>query len=252
MDSPVLGRASPAATTEPLLRPAGDASLASWRADGGSSPWFTVRAASVAGVRHRLSGDPCQDSFAWRVDGSRLALAVADGLSTVPGSEEAATRAASVAVEEAVSAGLAGAFQAANAAAEGCGATTLLIAVIDEDGAVALGRVGDSSAFLVDPDGGWIELFSKKDDEVLGTATNAVPTGDLTFEEASARVRPGQALVLASDGVADPWRDGPTTVAPALAEALSEPPAPLELVRLADFSRQGCHDDRTLLALWIR
>jgi hypothetical protein len=41
-------------------------------------------------------------------------------------------------------------------------------------------------------------------------------------------------------------------VAPALAAALTEPPTPLELVRLADFSRQGCHDDRTLLALWLR
>jgi hypothetical protein len=105
---------------------------------------------------------------------------------------------------------------------------------------------------MVSSDGGWTELFTLEDDGVVGTATNAIPSGDLSFEEASVDIRPGQALVLASDGVADPWRDGPTTVAPTLAEALTDPPAPLELVRLADFSRQGCHDDRTLLALWPR
>jgi serine/threonine protein phosphatase PrpC len=211
-----------------------------------------VRAASVAGVRHRLSGDPCQDSFAWCVDGSRMAVAVADGLSTVRGSEEAAARAASVAVYGAVHADLADAFQAANTEVEGFGATTLLIAVIADHGGVQLGRVGDSSAFVVNADGSWTELFSIEDDEVVGTATNAIPTGDLSFEETATQIYPGQALVLATDGIADPWRDGPTTVAPALAEALTELPAPLELARLADFSRQGCHDDRTLLALWIR
>jgi serine/threonine protein phosphatase PrpC len=252
MDSPVLGRASVAATTEPILRSEGSAARASWRADGGSSQWFTVRAASAAGVRHRLSGESCQDSFAWRADEERVALAVADGLSTVLGSAEASERAAMAAVEVALRAGLAEAFDAANEAAEGWGATTLLIALIEEGGTVALGRVGDSSAFLVNADGRWTELFSAGDDEAVRTETNALPSDVLSFEETDASIEPGQALVLATDGVADPWRDGPATVAPALAAALTEPPPPLELVRLADFSRQGCHDDRTLLCLWPR
>ena len=62
----------------------------------------------------------------------------------------------------------------------------------------------------------------------------------------------GDALVLVTDGVADPLRDGPETVAPALAGALGEPPDAVALVGLVDFSRQGCHDDRTLLGVWRR
>lgn len=60
----------------------------------------------------------------------------------------------------------------------------------------------------------------------------------------------GDALVLVTDGVADPLRDGPETVAPALAGALGQPPGALSLIGLVDFSRQGCHDDRTLLGVW--
>ena len=64
----------------------------------------------------------------------------------------------------------------------------------------------------------------------------------------------GAALVLVTDGVAEPLRDGPTTVAPQLAELLRGGPAgtltPLELARAADFSRRGAHDDRTVLAAW--
>jgi hypothetical protein len=57
--------------------------------------------------------------------------------------------------------------------------------------------------------------------------------------------------VLATDGIADPWRDGPATVAPVLAAALAHPPPALELAQLSDFSRQGCHDDRTMLGVWL-
>jgi hypothetical protein len=71
-------------------------------------------------------------------------------------------------------------------------------------------------------------------------------------EEAAITLDHNGILVLATDGISDPWRDGPTTVAPALAGALAVPLAPLELAQLVDFSRQGCHDDRTLLAVWHR
>jgi hypothetical protein len=56
--------------------------------------------------------------------------------------------------------------------------------------------------------------------------------------------------VLVTDGVGDPLRDGPGTVGPGLADGLAEPPHPLALAGLVDFSRQGCHDDRTLAAIW--
>jgi serine/threonine protein phosphatase PrpC len=64
------------------------------------------------------------------------------------------------------------------------------------------------------------------------------------------QLEPDDVLVLASDGIADPWRDGPATVAPAFTELVASRPSPLALARLADFSRHGCHDDRTIVLLW--
>ncbi len=62
--------------------------------------------------------------------------------------------------------------------------------------------------------------------------------------------------MLVTDGTANPLRDGPTTVAPALAAVLRGGPAgelsPLALAAAADFSRRGCQDDRTILVAWPR
>ncbi|MGH9106110.1 MAG: protein phosphatase 2C domain-containing protein, partial [Acidimicrobiales bacterium] len=69
---------------------------------------------------------------------------------------------------------------------------------------------------------------------------------------------PGAALVLMTDGVANPLRDGPGTVAPALAAVLAGAGsegsgtglAPLELAHALDFSRRGALDDRTVAVAW--
>ena len=89
---PVLGRPSPAAAGPAALRGGGQAPEAAYRADGGDGDWCALRAASVAGVRHRLSGEAGQDSFAWIATEDCLAVAVADGLGSVPGSAGAASR----------------------------------------------------------------------------------------------------------------------------------------------------------------
>jgi serine/threonine protein phosphatase PrpC len=152
---PVLGRPSPAAATAAVLRARGAAPDAAYRADGGDGEWCAVRAASVAGVRHRLAGTRVQDSFAWGAEGDLLVVAVADGLGGVPGSDTTAARAAPAAVEAALAASgpraerVAAALRAANQAARGGGATTIVVAVLERPGDVTLARVGDSSAFLV-------------------------------------------------------------------------------------------------------
>jgi serine/threonine protein phosphatase PrpC len=255
----VLGRPSPAAAGAADLRAHATALDAAYRADGGDGDWCAVRAASVAGVRHRLSGQAGQDSYAWAVAGDRLAAAVADGLGGVPDSDSTAARAATAAVSAALAssgplaAQVAAGLEAANQAARGGGATTIVIAVLRRPGEAAVVRVGDSSAFVV-RDGGaaWTELFASPAGDGLNLVTAALPAGAAQSEEAAITLDDNGVLVLATDGVADPWRDGPTTVAPALAGALAIPPAPLELAQLVDFSRQGCHDDRTLLAVWHR
>ena len=94
----MFGRPSPAAAAEPMLRPVGGAAGASWRAEGGSTGWCTLRAASVAGVRHRLAGQGPEDSFAWAVEAERLVVAVADGVGSVTESAGTAERACLAAV----------------------------------------------------------------------------------------------------------------------------------------------------------
>jgi hypothetical protein len=180
----------------------------------------------------------------------------------VPGSGGCAARAVAAACTAAAASpadagtALVEGFKAANEAAAGGGATTLVLAVIEGSGHAELGRIGDSTAFVVEESpAGWVDLFPEYDaapDDGIETATDALPRPDpLDPERTSVRIDPTGVLVLASDGVADPWRDGPTTVAPVLAQAIGEHPTPLGLAHLADFSRQGCHDDRTLVAVWL-
>ena len=127
---------------------------------------------------------------------------------------------------------------------------------------VVLGRVGDSTAFRL-AEGVWQEMFLPPDnDDLRHTATDVLPfsnqgDGDATrVETASAHLPRGAAIVLLTDGIANPLRDGPTTVAPALAELLRAGAggrlSPLSLAAAADFSRRGCQDDRTILVAWAR
>ena len=272
-----LGRPSPAAAVEPPLRTAGEPSSAAYRAEGGGTGEFRLRAATVAGVGHRLSAEVNQDSYAWAHEGSRLAVAVADGLGSVPGSGAAARLAASTAVAAALDPSRAAPAEAAHAAVSaagaalagsGGGATTLVLAIIeraDGDAGAALARIGDSTAFLVPsgPDGPvWQELFDPPagGDEEVGVATPALSGGSPAtpageegppVETATLALSDGDVLALVTDGIAGPWRDGPTTVAPAMVDGLRARPSALELAQLADFSRQGCHDDRTMVVVWL-
>jgi serine/threonine protein phosphatase PrpC len=258
MDSPiVLGRPSVAAAGPAALRPTGTASDAAVHADGGDGEWCALRAASVAGVRHRLSGQAGQDSFAWACGPDRLAVAVTDGLGGVPGSAGASGRAATAAVKAVLAAGGSTVAQtqagidAGNRAAAQGGATTIVLAVIPRDGDARVARVGDSTAFLIGVGGAsWSELFPPPVDDAVVTATAALPAQVLDPEVAPFELAADALLLLATDGVADPWRDGPTTVAPALAAGMACRPDPLHLAHLAGFSRQGCHDDRTVLLVW--
>ncbi|MGC8513913.1 MAG: protein phosphatase 2C domain-containing protein [Acidimicrobiales bacterium] len=275
-----MGLPSPASSTEPVLGSYGDASVAGIRAEGASTTWLTMRAASVVGSRHRLAGEPSDDFFAWSQGDGWAALAVADGLGAIPGSADAAARTCSAAVLAASSCVLDGSgldapalaaaarlcMQAAESAARGGGATTLVLALVAAKGTVSLARVGDSTAFVVDAQS-TRELFPGREDGTVGTSTAALPLGENrtdelgadartaegnVWETASWQLQPGEVLVLATDGVADPWRDGPQTVDPALRAAITGQPSPLSLAGLVDFSRQGCHDDRTVMCAWLR
>lgn len=248
-----FGRPSPASGREPLLGPDGCAASAGWRADAAASERWILRAASVVGVRHRLRGGQSEDFYAWARIGDGLFLAVSDGVGSIEGSGEAARHAATAAVAARLDIGdvLDGVIAEAGTAAAGGGATTLVVADLDGDGMVRLARVGDSTAFVIGPDGSWQELFEPPTPDRDALHTHALPSPEPVIEYAEARLGSGSVLVVATDGIGDPWRDGPTTVAPALTRALAGPPSAPEMLALADFSRQGCHDDRTLVCVWV-
>ena len=257
------GRPSPAAQASWALRSAATAGAAAVRADGGDGAWWALRAASLSGTRHRLAGAGPEDAYGWAQAGEMLVVAVADGVGSRPGAAAAASAAVAAALESAVAAldagPLGGAEPALDAAVRGAndaagrsggGATTLVVAVLDPSGGARLRRVGDSSAFVLSG-GEWRELWAGPgDDGPVQTATTALPADQPAARDAAAGLGPGDVLLVATDGVADPLRDGPTTVAPGLAAALAAPPEPLELARVVDFSRQGVHDDRTVVVLW--
>lgn len=239
------------------MREQGDAATAGVRAEGASTEEWTLRAASVVGVRHRLAGQPSDDSFAWARGQGRLVVAVADGIGSTDGAAAAAQRATTAAVRSGLTGDVEAAIAEANWAAQGGGATTLVVAILEPGGEARLGRVGDSTAFVVDPEGKWPEgmwheLFEPPAEERLGPETPALPGADPPVETASVNLAAGGVLALATDGVADPWRDGPNTVAPGLAAALAGHPSVLKLAELTDFSRHGCHDDRTIVCVWAR
>ena len=97
---PAWGEPSTASESPVPLRARASVGNACYRADGGRSEEFVVLAASVAGVAHRLAGRRCEDAYAWaRVEPGRLALVIADGVSTVARGGEGADIAVSAASE---------------------------------------------------------------------------------------------------------------------------------------------------------
>ncbi len=279
---PVWGAPSPAMGAPVPVRARAGAPVANYRADGGQSADFVVIAASVAGSAHRLGGGRCEDSYGWVKPGpGRLGLIVADGVSTAGRGGEGADLAVEAAARflsgcedwgqaecrgtaRRASDQLVSAAGASTAGAAAELSTTLVVALLTAraGGADAvLGRVGDSTAFSLDG-GVWQEVFlAPENDDLHHMVTDVLPwagpgESGPRVETASVELPRGAALVLVTDGIANPLRDGPTTVAPALADVLAAGPAgklsPLALAAAADFSRRGCQDDRTIVVAWPR
>jgi len=274
---PPWGEPSTASESPVPLRAVASAGNACYRADGGCSSEFSVLAASVAGVGHRLAGRRCEDAYGWVSAGpGRLGLVIADGVSTAGRGGEGADIAVSAVCryllggqatgwgkkecEAAIRAASEELVRTAGPAAAEL-STTIVVALLCEaenDVEVVLARVGDSSAFVLRA-AQWRELFRDPDDEAFrGLPVEVLPlrggSGNAAIEKSSTALSSATALVLLTDGVADPLREGPSTVAPALADVLDLGAAgqltPLDLAHAADFSRRGCQDDRTIVAAW--
>lgn len=149
-ETPVWGQDSPASLSLPLLAPLGAGPESRWVADGGRHGRLLLSVASVVGVRHRLAGVTSEDAFAWKVTPSGgLALAVADGVGSVPGSGWASRMACEVATTILAEGDGTPDWEAVDALVREevggvGGATTLSAAWISHAGVAHTASVGDS------------------------------------------------------------------------------------------------------------
>jgi hypothetical protein len=136
-------------------------------------------------------------------------------------------------------------------------ATTVLFAVLDlhadQDGhRVDLCAVGDTSAWVLRADG-WEPLQPVKNEgaTLYSPSVHAMPTAppELALPMRTV-VRPGEVLVLMSDGIGDALGAGTGEVGAFLAEVWQRPPAPIAFAAQADFARKSFDDDRTAIAFW--
>ncbi|WP_026424285.1 protein phosphatase 2C domain-containing protein [Actinokineospora inagensis] len=250
-----------------------------------TAPLAVLRAASVRGLSHRSFGRTRQDEYGYQVtpDGRYLVLCVADGISAGSRSHQAAEVAARTGVTLLVNelthrapvdldwdhtlrevAGHIVAFarkrlpSGEGMPAEevvgwmGTTATYAVVDLADEVLDVYVVMVGDSSAWVLAEDG-WHPMSAVKnaDADIATSAVEALPKlAQRPRVPLRARVRPGQALVLMTDGVGDPLHAGTGAVGQFLAEAWREPPHDVAFVGQVGFHRRTFDDDRTVVAVW--
>lgn len=234
-----------------------------------------VVGASVAGSSHRRDALPCQDAFAFRIEGGRVAMAVADGLGSAARADEGARVAVDAACEaldaacdlEAAARAMAVAARAAleeHAVLEGCDLRDLactLITVAATVGGAAAAHVGDGAAVVETDDG--IALLSPP-----GPSEYVDEVDPITADGWEERVRVGRletgvrAVAVLTDGCqrAALRPDGEPSAgffAPLfsyVAESADPAEAEQDLVTLLDGAKMSEHsdDDKTLVLAVLR
>jgi len=241
-----------------------------------------VRAASLRGPGHRALGEPRQDAAGvLGLEGHEgIAVGVADGIGSAPFSHlgaQAGLRAALAVLAQAAPLGSSpepGDLEAALDAAvdrvghaahavpcdEAAVSTTLVAAWIGlqtfDDGSIGcvVLSVGDSAAYLLDPESvdedgvTWRRVFDAGDPMVPSNVVRwHLPRRPGGAVWVGLRLPPGTALLLCTDGVADPVEaDG--GFAEQLARRWAQPRPLLHFV--ADLSYDTHHDDRSAVVVW--
>jgi hypothetical protein len=253
--------------------------------DGWSTAELAMRFASVRGAKHRYYRQPRQDAAraAVHTASGSVVFAVADGVSSASSSEQGAVAACRAAVERMLHlldqpGGRLDLRDVACHAADrlreltrwrlggrdpefsevaGLYATTLVAGVVrPQPGGpvVEVCRIGDSGAWALDrARGEYVHLFpTKTGTDVLLVSSTVTPLPHVPdpLEQAAVRLSPGEALLVGTDGFADPLGDGDGQVGSLFAGQLAHPLPPVWLAHLLDFSRETFDDDRTLLAVW--
>ncbi|MFE1906460.1 protein phosphatase 2C domain-containing protein [Streptomyces gardneri] len=259
--------------------------------DGAAYPPLTVRAASVRGDSHRYHGEPRQDSLGVSLlgepgPGELLMLAVADGVGSASlshvGSSSVCRWAAwafahhAQELYEALAAGAAAHFAelatfvverladklARNAKSRShdpaSHATTLRVLLVPRDPSIrtrGLLTVGDGGIALLrdgrwDLDPGGTSEASGAGDGVIDTRTAALPLSR-TAETRLLTTRPGDVLVLSTDGLSTPLA-GESEMRDFFGSAWGggSVPEPADFLWQFQYRVKSYDDDRTGVVLW--
>jgi len=227
-----------------------------------------IAAASVIGASHAAAGSVRQDAYDFTTTGDGyLVIAVADGLGSRPLSQLGAAFFCTGVTQAAIGPGppapraadelLCRGAEYAAAAQDFCqvppteSAFVAAVAVLPPPGTggvrtADIARVGDVSAFTLDPEGALAELFTS-DDGPINILGESLPGPAAAWPQ---RVRAQtQVLVLVTDGLANDLRTSPG-VRSWLSEHWARPIGPFAFGDSLRYQRQGSHDDRTAVVLW--
>ncbi|OLT31468.1 hypothetical protein BJF79_37030 [Actinomadura sp. CNU-125] len=251
--------------------------------DGADLDGLTVRAASLRGDDHRYYGEPRQDSVAlWTVPlagTDALVACVADGVGSQPRSHEGSAlacrllraeieRAADTWTWERAGELTAGAVvrvasaMTAHAAEAGLDpkalSTTLAAAIVDagpggEPRPAAVLNIGDGAAYWLR--GGALEPVrpaAADPGAIVDSRTDALPGSPGTVRPMSAWLRPGEALVLCTDGLSNPMHSADVRDRLVASWSAPEPPGIIDFGWQLAFRAKSYGDDRSAVCIWGR
>ncbi len=250
--------------------------------DGAYAPGLAIRGASVRGDEHRFYGTTRQDSMGiWRVTDSHtdaFLVCVADGVGSQPLSQLGSAKACPLLRTEVtrlvtplftadevpqlcqgmmqrVAHGLEDVASRVSADPKEL-STTLVGAVIEaspvspEERRCVVFGVGDSGAFLL-RDATFHALFADQHDAMItSTGTNALPTSVGRAVTYAGVLVPGDVLMICTDGLISPMRNGKVTGQLAEWWGSGNVPGLPQFAWQLSFRAKSFSDDRTAVCVW--
>jgi serine/threonine protein phosphatase PrpC len=262
----------------------GDSSSRDIQADFGVFHSVAVFAATIRGRKHRLLGRPNEDAFAIRhvevASRAFVVVVLCDGLSSaalshwssswsalevadrIIGHFSDVTSLSDGVLSEIIARSILDAKEqlvkerVTDATPIGDFATTLTVAVVPahsiEDGPAVVGYIGDSPAFIREPDH-WLQIaLHTAEADVQSSATEAFPLVD-KCRFVSPALRQGDVLLVTSDGVGNYLSRGnrDLQLGEYIAKQWATPRDEVELLADLSFDLRSADDDRTVVALWL-
>lgn len=254
------------------------------QADFGVYHDVAVFAGTIRGRKHKLLGRPNEDAFAVRLvefaSGPFVVVVLCDGLSSASSSHWSSSWAAGNVAERIIAHLAATADLSDGVLSDAIStsiveardqliqervsdtvpiadfATTLTVAVLPaksfEDGPAVVGYIGDSPAFIREPDH-WLQIaLHTVEADVQSSATDAFPLV-VECRFVSPALRRGDVILVTSDGVGNYLSRGnrDLQLGEYIAKRWATPRDEVELLADLGFDLRSADDDRTIVALWM-